>query len=283
MEININSTKVSTQPKSHLRCANCGQLGHVYKKCSEPITSYGVICTRLIDDERYYLMIRRKDSLAYVEFLRGKYLPHNHEYIAKLVSHMTFDEQARLLKNSFQTLWRWLWQIDDCMSFRREYDSAFAKFEQLRGAHHLETIVLGAICNGTGFQETEWGFAKGRRNIGESDSQCAMREFYEETGMSQGVELVVSDDTVEETFVGSNGMTYRHVYFIATVKNPGIEPHLRRRLPNREVGAVAWFDYDGTQARIREYNKERKRLIEDVHGGGALPHTPARAAALDLQ
>ena len=211
-------------------------------------------------------MIRRKDSLAYVEFLRGKYVPQNREYIAKLVSHMTFDEQARLLKNSFQTLWRWLWQIDDCMSFRREYNSAFTKFEQLRQAHHLETIVLGAICNGTGFQETEWGFAKGRRNIGESDSQCAMREFYEETGMSQGVELAVSDDTVEETFVGSNGMTYRHVYYIATVKNPGIEPHLRRRWPNREVGAVAWFDYDDTQARIREYNKERKRLLEDVHG-----------------
>ena len=29
-----------------LYCANCGLKNHVYKKCKEPITSYGIICFR---------------------------------------------------------------------------------------------------------------------------------------------------------------------------------------------------------------------------------------------
>lgn len=254
--------------KDKLRCANCGGLGHVYKKCSEPITSYGVICTRKIRDEVEYLMVRRKDSLSYVEFLRGKYSLHDLSYIKKLIFHMTFEEQTRILKNSFPKLWKWLWQIDDCTSFRKEYENASLKFEHLKNDRNLEKIVLEAICNGVGFQETEWGFAKGRRNIGEADIDCAMREFYEETGMSRSIRLDISANTVEETFLGSNDMLYRHVYYIARVVEPSETASMKKiqyRVQSREVGAVAWFTYVDTQNRIRDYNMERKMLLEELN------------------
>lgn len=265
-----NNSKRATKEDSGTRCANCGLIGHVYKKCMDPITSYGVICTRMHREKAEYLMVRRKDSLSYVEFLRGKYSIHDTKYITKLISHMTFDEQTRLLKNPFSKLWRWLWQIEDCMSFRREYETACVKFEQLKNDRKLETIILGAVCNGIGFQETEWGFAKGRRNIGENDVDCALREFYEETGLPRSVKLDVSEDTVEETFVGSNGLVYRHVYYIAKVVDPSETLSLKmssyhHSQNNREVGAVAWFTYEDTQNRIREYNMERKQLLEDLH------------------
>ena len=56
-------------------CGNCGEKGHMYRDCKYPIISLGVI---LFDysrskDEIQYLLVRRKDSIGYVEFLRGKY------------------------------------------------------------------------------------------------------------------------------------------------------------------------------------------------------------------
>ena len=59
-------------------CNNCGAYGHLFYKCKKPIMSFGVISYRIgSDDKIEYLMIRRKDSLGYVDFLRGKYNQYN--------------------------------------------------------------------------------------------------------------------------------------------------------------------------------------------------------------
>ena len=76
-------------------CNNCGKGGHLYHQCKMPITSIGAIVyrkippppgldisnsetgsadiTKGIDHPIQYLMIRRKDSLGYIDFMRGKY------------------------------------------------------------------------------------------------------------------------------------------------------------------------------------------------------------------
>ena len=30
--------------KKNVYCGNCGKFGHIYKRCTAPITSLGVIC-----------------------------------------------------------------------------------------------------------------------------------------------------------------------------------------------------------------------------------------------
>ena len=58
----------------NISCANCGNVGHTHKLCREPIISYGIICFRVMDDEKFeYLLIQRKHSIAYIDFIRGKY------------------------------------------------------------------------------------------------------------------------------------------------------------------------------------------------------------------
>ena len=55
-------------------CRNCGINGHLYKDCVHPIMSFGIICYKVDDMKNIkFLMIQRKDSLSFMEFIRGKY------------------------------------------------------------------------------------------------------------------------------------------------------------------------------------------------------------------
>ena len=62
-------------------CNNCGKNGHVFHNCKHPITSIGIITFRNTKYGLEYLMIRRKDSLGFVDFMRGKYSIYNNTYL----------------------------------------------------------------------------------------------------------------------------------------------------------------------------------------------------------
>ena len=107
-------------------CNNCGNYGHVYKNCRHPILSYGIILFNKEEDTNLYriILVERKDSLSYIEFIRGKYKnPLNHDYIQLLISRMTKEEKKKLLLNDFDTLWKELWIHVDSVNQRiqKEY------------------------------------------------------------------------------------------------------------------------------------------------------------------
>ena len=258
--------------KSRMLCANCGKSGHVYKTCSSPITSYGVICHRTSPaGVPQILMVQRKDSLAYVEFIRGKYALENVAFLKKLFSHMTAEEHRRLSDRTFETLWYDLWQITALTHFKNEYETSRKKFTHLKQGYELvdkcsDRVQVVRLTDLTEearplYASTEWGFPKGRRNIGESDFDCAMREFFEETGASVP-SFAVDRRTppLEEIFIGTNNVVYRHVYYLMRVVSDAEDPTFR---PNaREIESVAWFDIADAKDKIRDYNTERRAIIE---------------------
>ena len=78
---------MNKQYHSNLYCGNCGKIGHVYRKCLEPITSLGVIVFRKNAENKFeYLMIRRRNTLGFVEFVRGKYNFTNYKYLYQIFS-----------------------------------------------------------------------------------------------------------------------------------------------------------------------------------------------------
>ena len=78
----------------HTFCNNCGKNGHVFHQCKQPITSIGIIAFRYnINNKLEYLMIRRKDSLGFVDFMRGKYPINNKSYIMNIINEMTMNEK----------------------------------------------------------------------------------------------------------------------------------------------------------------------------------------------
>ena len=88
-------------------CNNCNKSGHLFHNCKLPITSYGIILFTHINKELKYLMICRKDTFGYIDFIRGKYSPYNFEQIQNIVNEMSNSEKTRILNNNFQ-LFLWL-------------------------------------------------------------------------------------------------------------------------------------------------------------------------------
>ena len=58
-------------------CNNCGKQGHQFHQCKLPITSYGIILFRSSTNGIEFLMLRRKNSFGYIDFIRGKYVQNN--------------------------------------------------------------------------------------------------------------------------------------------------------------------------------------------------------------
>ncbi|NDB86016.1 MAG: NUDIX domain-containing protein, partial [Alphaproteobacteria bacterium] len=224
--------------KSNVYCTNCGQLGHMTKQCTQPITSFGAIVFRikgewnqalsLLTSESAitgletvpscnieFLLIQRRDSLGYIDIVRGKYKSGDYEYIKQQIRGMTATEQERILTIPFDILWEDLWgaPTEGSNHYRNEKELSRAKLEGLRsGSPTLEAIVKEVNQK---WETPEWGFPKGRRDVGESEYACALRELKEETGLTETDVIPVKNmDTVRELFFGSNRIQYCHKYYI---------------------------------------------------------------------
>ena len=108
MEENKKDTKNDWWEKTY--CGNCGKKGHVYKRCNEPIFSLGIILFKIDNDNDIkFLLIRRKHSLGFVEFMRGRYSFSDIDFLKSLCNEMTFKEKEMIINNTFEDLWVFLW------------------------------------------------------------------------------------------------------------------------------------------------------------------------------
>ena len=237
-------------------------MGHFFHQCRLPITSYGIIVYRTSQSgsDTEFLMIRRKDSFGYIDFMRGKYNIHNVEKIQQLVDEMSIAEKGKILTTPFPLLWQQLWGDKnaraDEMSSMRKFDSF------IRGDDGVSLLEL--IQNSkTNWEDTEWEFPKGRRNSYEKDLECALREFEEETGYRrEDIEMIENISPYEEIFIGSNNKSYKHKYFLAKMQNPKYDI-IPKHQPS-EVSKTDWKTLDNCLKSIRTYSLEKKKIIESV-------------------
>lgn len=230
-----------------MACNNCGNLRHSYRYCKIPITSNGII--HVTSDHRF-LMIRRRNTLGFVDFVRGRHLPSNQAHVQNLIDEMTLDEKNILLTKEFSEMCTILW------NHPHEDTGAREKFENLK--HALPEMVANSK---TAWTSQEWGFPKGRRNTNESDVASALREYEEETGYDRrGVRLLKNILPYEEIFTGSNFKSYKHKYFVGFSDSVP-----KRHFQESEVSAVELLTYEEAMEKIRPYNVERKRVLTQVH------------------
>lgn len=292
-----------TKYKTNLFCLNCGKMGHIQSRCLYPINSWGIICIthpiKFIDifkkasnyittspcmleldcylkNNIKFLLIQRKNSLSFVEFIRGRYYFDNLQYICNLILRMSIHEQKILLDSNFEKLWCNLWNITsvrDC--HESEFNTSKTKFNKLKEGLicqfnktipifiRLETIIK---MNQSIYSTPEWELPKGRKNIEELELTCSKREFKEETNISEDkYTLLLNDNQFIEKYVGSDGVTYRNNYFLAELNNYTIDIKLENtRLQLNEIGNIKWVTYNEAIKLIRDYNIPKKNILHEV-------------------
>lgn len=248
-------------------CNNCGEKGHVFKTCKDPIISCGIILVRGIYEPLKLpvdpktvsvLMVKRKDSMSYMEFIRGKYDLSKIDYIKRLISNMTVIEQELIATKTFEELWTKLWGIGrDTQSL--EFELSRDKFNS------LDREKLIDECRSM-YKDPEWGFPKGRRMRGESDLECGIREFFEETNIPPEAYKVIPELTYSEIFSGTNDVLYKHIYFVATLEDSKVF-NLKSKLTlvqRREISAVDWKTLSECRLLIRPHYTARQQVINEL-------------------
>ena len=248
-------------------CSNCGKIGHLFYQCKLPITSYGIILFRQNYTDIEYLMIRRKDSFGYIDFIRGKYSLNNIFQIQKCIDEMSLQEKQRIVTLSFEQLWSELWGDNSVPLYRSEESSSSKKFESLKAGIMIggQEIALQELVDKstTTWNDQEWEFPKGRRNYKENDMECALREFEEETGMKRtDIQIVENIIPYEEYFIGSNFKSYKHKFYLAHTDVTTMD---MTKFQKTEVSKMQWMSLDTCLQHIRPYNLEKKTILSNIN------------------
>jgi 8-oxo-dGTP pyrophosphatase MutT (NUDIX family) len=224
-----------------------------------------------LQDSIEFLVIMRKHTVGFIEFMRGRYKTDNLDGIIYLFQQMTPEEIKNIGTLTFDELWGNLWNDNNNPNpskiYEIEYEKSKYKFDQLK--NNKTELGLDFYVNNIvpAWTQPEWGFPKGRRNNNEDNLDCAKREFQEETGLSSDDYTVINDiDPLIEDFYGTNGKYYRHIYYVAIPNNdkcPNIDK--LNKLQNNEIGAIGYYKYEDVIKLIRPYHIERKKIIMTLY------------------
>jgi len=202
-------------------------------------------------------MVRRKDSMSFAEFVRGKYDPTKTDYVNTLLSNTSRTELQRLQTEDFESIWAKMWGNSIIERRDQEFHAARDKFRAVK------RLVDEAT---TSYVEPEWGFPKGRRLRCETDQGCAEREFFEETNISRSEYCIATGLELEETFRGTNNVPYRHKYFVALLRTPQDIGKAFTSSMRQEVSAIAWKSLDECGKLTRPQYVQRSAVLRDLAG-----------------
>lgn len=201
-------------------------------------------------------LIQRRHTISYEAFVRGKY---TREELHVYRDRMTSQEIERIRTNSWEVLYSNVMAVKDTHYMQREKRKAKQLYDS------IDIVNLTSQAKAL-YHEPTWEFPKGRRFAHETDQECALREFEEETGVPVA-DTIATDQWVEEEFCGLNKRMYRNRYCIAFV-HPGTSgPYVDQQNASQtsEINAAKWCTYEESLKLLRPFHPEKHEVLKDTY------------------
>lgn len=259
------------------------------------------------------LLIKKRYSYHFLSFVMGHYKKNDSKYIKHLFDNMSFSEKIDVLGMQFSQMWYRIWlnnpekfynitDVYETTNFANSpiknkftnveiYKLFFQKKSRFEnnflkdGGVKLRNILTQSVD-----AEILWEMPKGGKNTSsgieiETNIDCAMREFYEETSIeSTKYKILYEIQPIIDSFI-DNDIIYKTVYYIAKL-NPDskdLVPKIDYKNFDQitEVKQIKWssladikffnltpcvhkrliFMYKNIIKKFKKYNKFKKILI----------------------
>ena len=208
-----------------------------------------------IDNDLKILLINRKVSLNFIEFLRGKYSISNKNYISKMISMMTKNEFNMLKTMKSSDLWMYVWGD---IKYKNVYIKSLKRYNLIKT--YLMKLPEPI------YDEPEWEFPKGRAEYRETSYECANREFCEETGLTNNNYEIINIKPILNEYIATNKIKYiNKYYFSELVVKPNefiINPLIKEQF--NEIGKIKLCSLQEANKLIREYQKGKITILNNI-------------------
>jgi 8-oxo-dGTP pyrophosphatase MutT (NUDIX family) len=203
--------------------------------------SIGIACCRINNRRPEILLVCKRYTYAFNEFIHGKYNSSDSAALIALLSGMTVEEKQDILSLNFVQLWYRVWlngaqRTANYFVAKNKFESTFVVDSGAR---------LRRLVARSGNSNRIWEIPKGRKkNKSEANIHCAVREFYEETGIPKKNYKIFPEVTRSYSYIDS-GTRYTNIYYVALAKY-NIEPRINFMLQDQveEICDIRWMNID---------------------------------------
>lgn len=183
--------------------------------------SYGLVASVNVKGERYFVMIKQRNSYNFIHLMFGKWIgcDDTEDELKKLLAETTSHERKQILDNSitFDQIWEDLWIDLKSRIARCNYHKGKRDFEM-----HRKTYQRILQENSFPAWNIPLSFPKGRmdnRYDNKNPVNTALREFKEETKLDLQDSIHMVDRSMQYKEKSSWGnTTWESIYFHVDVK-----------------------------------------------------------------
>ena len=221
------------------------------KKHQSVTTSYGCILYTIVNNELYWLFMKRRDTIALI-------------YLLKMASHLKpFTFWYYISKISPTE--RFLLQNYHTKDLVQEFSINKAPSHKKKIHDNIVVIKENLIGQNIRTSESEWEFPKGRSMDGESFIETAKRELIEETALATSHISEKVYSTITENYIGLNRLPYKNIFYVLRYIKPTIikkkyDNNIRGCSISHESSDIKWISMN--ELKQLKCKRKYKEILE---------------------
>lgn len=229
----------------------------MYVHHQKPIVkhSYGIALLNEKYGDIKMLLIKKRCSYHFCNFVMGKYDRNDVDKIKRMFDYMTVSEKIVIMSMNFELIWYKIWLFDTVQrtgpekiynpnAFSGGDDEIFTKCKNkfIKNFVNNPKININELIKSSGSIEGIWEIPKGRKNKDEKGLDCAIREFEEEVCIDSSQYTILRYEPIKFTHEDEKVIYHKYIYFakLTDTKWAPQVSFMRYSFIN-EVEDIRWF------------------------------------------